>query len=102
MADDGLLAFAGLWDRWKDSTGKAIESCTILATEANGLLKDIQDRMPVILQPSDFDLWLDPGITDPARVGDLLRPFDPRLMRIYPVSSTVNKWIMKGRNVRQN
>lgn len=91
MADDGLFAFAGLWDRWKDSTGKAIESCTILTTEANAVLKDIHDRMPVILQPSDYDLWLDPGITDPARVGDLLKPFDPRLMRIYPVSSTVNK-----------
>jgi putative SOS response-associated peptidase YedK len=91
MADDGLFAFAGLWDRWKDSTGKAIESCTILTTEANALLKDIHDRMPVILQPSDFDLWLDPGITDPARVGDLLRPFDSRLMRVYPVSSIVNK-----------
>jgi len=91
MADDGLFAFAGLWDRWKDSTGKAIESCTILTTEANALLKDIHDRMPVILQPRDYDLWLDPGITDPARVGDLLKPFDSRLMRIYPVSSTVNK-----------
>jgi putative SOS response-associated peptidase YedK len=67
-----------------------IESCTILTTDANALLKDIHDTMPVILQPSDYDLWLDPGVTDPAKVSDLLRPFDARLMRVYPVSSTVN------------
>ncbi|HEY5030043.1 MAG TPA: SOS response-associated peptidase [Candidatus Angelobacter sp.] len=91
MADDGLFAFAGLWDRWKDSAGKVIESCTILTIDANTLLKDIHDRMPVILQPADYDLWLDPGITDPARVNDLLKPFDARLMRVYPVSLTVNK-----------
>jgi putative SOS response-associated peptidase YedK len=48
------------------------------------------NRMPVILQPSDYYLWLDPGVTDPTQVADLLKPFDARLMRVYPVSSTVN------------
>jgi putative SOS response-associated peptidase YedK len=91
MADDGLFAFAGLWDRWKDPAGNLIESCTILTTEANELLKDIHGRMPVILKPEDYDLWLDPGVTDPARVSDLLKPLDARLMRVYPVSSKVNK-----------
>jgi putative SOS response-associated peptidase YedK len=91
MADDGLFAFAGLWDKWKDPAGKVIKSCTILTIEANALLKDIHDRMPVILQPGDYDLWLDPGVTDPEKVSDLLKPFDARRMRVYPVSSTVNK-----------
>jgi len=91
MADDGLFAFAGLWDRWKDPAGKVIESCTILTTDANALLKNIHDRMPVILQPDDYNPWLDPGVTDPAKVSDLFRPFNARLMRVYPVSSTVNK-----------
>jgi putative SOS response-associated peptidase YedK len=91
MADDGLFVFAGLWDRWKDPDGKVIESCTILTTDANMLLRDIHGRMPVILQPNDYDLWLDPGVTDPTKVSDLLKPFDARLMRVYPVSSTVNK-----------
>jgi putative SOS response-associated peptidase YedK len=90
LANDELFAFAGLWDRWKDPNGKVIESCTILTTDANVLLKDIHNRMPVILQPSDYDLWLDPGITDPAQVADLFKPFDARRMRVYPVSSTVN------------
>ncbi|HKD79529.1 MAG TPA: SOS response-associated peptidase [Candidatus Angelobacter sp.] len=90
MADDGLFAFAGLWDRWKDPAGKVLESCTILTTEANALLKDIHDRMPVILSPDDYDSWLDPGETNPAHVADLLKPFDARLMGVYPVSSAVN------------
>ena len=47
--------------------------------------------MPVILSRDDYDLWLDPGVTDPAEIADLLQPFDARLMRKYPVSSTVNK-----------
>src|SRR5215472_4089996 len=90
MADDGLFAFAGLWDRWNDPAGKVLESCTILTTEANALLKDIHDRMPVILSPDDYDSWLDPGETNPAHVADLLKPFDARLMGVYPVSSAVN------------
>jgi putative SOS response-associated peptidase YedK len=90
MKQDGLFAFAGLWDRWKDPTGKPIETCTILTTEANSLLKDIHQRMPVILSPDDYDLWLDPGVTDPEHIAGLLKPFDARLMRVYPVSSTVN------------
>jgi putative SOS response-associated peptidase YedK len=57
---DGLFAFAGLWDRWKDPGGKVIESCTILTTQANALLKDMHSRMPVILSPDAYDLWLDP------------------------------------------
>jgi len=59
--------------------------------EANALLKDIHDRMPSILRQEDYDLWLDSGVTDPVKVADLLKPFDIRLMRIYPVSSTVNR-----------
>lgn len=90
MKDDGLFAFAGLWERWKNADGKPIESCTILTTEANALLKDIHNRMPVILHPDDYDAWLDPGVTEPARLVDLLKPFDPRQMRVYPVSSAVN------------
>ena len=55
------------------------------------LVADIHDRMPVILSPEDYDRWLDPGVTDPALVADLLKPFDPRLMRKYPVSDFVNR-----------
>jgi putative SOS response-associated peptidase YedK len=90
LADDAVFAFAGLWDRWSHS-GSEVFTCTILTTEANSLLKDIHARMPVILSPEDYDLWLDPGVTDPEKVADLLKPFDARKMRKYPVSSAVNR-----------
>jgi putative SOS response-associated peptidase YedK len=90
MADDAMFAFAGLWDRWRDSTGNQVLSCTILTTRPNALVKDVHDRMPAILRREDYDLWLDPGITDPASVADLLAPFDAQQMKKYPVSSRVN------------
>src|SRR5262245_13513854 len=64
LKDDALFAFAGLWERWKDPQGQIIRTCTILTTQANALLAGVHDRMPVILHPDDYDLWLDPGITD--------------------------------------
>jgi putative SOS response-associated peptidase YedK len=91
MADGGVFAFAGLWDQWKSPDGREIKTCTILTTQANSLLKDIHHRMPVILKPEDYDLWLDPGVTSPAKVADLLKPFDARMMLKHPVSSAVNK-----------
>jgi putative SOS response-associated peptidase YedK len=90
MVDDSLFAMAGLWDRWKDPENKGIETCTILTTRTNALLTDIHDRMPVIIGKDSYDLWLDRGVTDPEKVTDLLQPFDPRLMKKYPVSTRVN------------
>ncbi len=87
---DSLFAFAGLWDRWKDKSGEEILSCAILTTRANSLVAQVNDRMPVILRREDYDLWLDPGISDPARTADLLSPFDSRKMKSYPVSTRVN------------
>jgi putative SOS response-associated peptidase YedK len=60
------FAFAGLWDRWQAQDGTTLETCTILTTAANQLLADIHDRMPVILSPESYDLWLDPGFRDVA------------------------------------
>jgi putative SOS response-associated peptidase YedK len=90
MADGCIFAFAGLWDRWQSPSGEVIETCTVLTTVANALVQDVHNRMPVILRPEDYDLWLDPGITDPTRVAPLLKPFDARLMKKYPVSTHVN------------
>jgi len=50
----------------------------------------VHDRMPVILDPDSYDLWLDPGMTDVAGASDLLKPYDARLMRCYPVSTRIN------------
>ena len=89
-ADRGIFAFAGLWDRWIDSRGETVESCTILTTTPNALLADVHDRMPVILRPDDYHLWLNPRAGDSDAVLEMLRPYDAGLMRRYPVSTRVN------------
>ena len=89
--DGELFAFAGLWDRWMSPQGEPIESCTILTTAPNSLLADIHDRMPAILRPDEYDLWVDPAFRDTASVSEMLRPFDAALMRRYPVSTRVNQ-----------
>jgi putative SOS response-associated peptidase YedK len=89
--DGGLFAFAGLWERWKDPNGQWIKSCSILTTTPNSVTCAVHDRMPVILHPHTYDLWLDPGMTDTATVAELLCPFDARLMRSYPVTSRVSQ-----------
>ncbi len=91
MMDGSVFAFAGLWERWRDPASQVVETCTILTTKPNQLVASVHDRMPVILKPEDYDLWLDPGVTDAARVTDCLKPFDARLMKKYPVSTRVNR-----------
>jgi putative SOS response-associated peptidase YedK len=91
LVDDSVFAFAGLWERWRDPSGELVETCTILTTKPNSLVAEVHDRMPVILSVADYDLWLDPGITNPERVVDCLKPFDARLMKKYPVSTRVNR-----------
>lgn len=89
--DDGeLFAFAGLWDGWKDPNDNWIKTCSILTTAPNAVTSAVHDRMPVILDPKNHDLWLDPGMNDGAAASDLLKPFDFRLMRCYPVSIRIN------------
>jgi putative SOS response-associated peptidase YedK len=88
--DGELFAFAGLWDRWKNPSGEWIKSCSILTTTPNAVTSAIHDRMPVILDPADYDLWLDPGMNNADAVADLLKPYDPHKMRSYPVSNRVN------------
>ena len=90
VRDGELFAFAGLWDRWKDPNGTWMKSCSILTTTPNAVTGTVHDRMPVILDPSVYDLWLDPGMTNVEAVSDLLKPYDAELMRSYPVSARVN------------
>ena len=89
--DGGLFAFAGLWDRWRDPSEQWIWSCSVLTTTPNAVTSAVHDRMPVILSRDDYDLWLDPGMTNIGVLSDLLTPFDARLMRSYPVSSRINQ-----------
>jgi len=85
-----LFAFAGLWDRWMDAGGKIVETCSILTTTPNAVTSAVHDRMPVILDPDCYDLWLDPGMRDAAAASEMLKPCDARTMRCYPISTRVN------------
>ncbi|MBD2580429.1 SOS response-associated peptidase [Oscillatoria sp. FACHB-1406] len=84
------FAFAGLWETWKDTTGESIESCTILTTEANETMQPLHARMPVILNPKDWDFWLDTSISEPEPLKSLLIPYQAEAMSAYPVSAKVN------------
>jgi putative SOS response-associated peptidase YedK len=90
LHDARPFAFAGLWERWQGPES-VIESCTLLTTAPNELLSSVHNRMPVILKPSDYDLWLDPDLNHAEMLGEVLRPFPSELMQAYPVSLHVNR-----------
>jgi putative SOS response-associated peptidase YedK len=85
-----LFAFAGIWDRWRSPSGDWIRTCSILTTTPNAVTSAVRDRMPVILDPDGYDLWLDPGMRDVSAASELLKPYDARLMQCYPVSTRIN------------
>lgn len=88
--DGKLFAFAGIWDRWKDSNSNTLETCSILTTTPNAMTTTVHDRMPAILDPDSYDVWLDPGMRDVGTASELLKPYDARQMRCYPVSTWIN------------
>ncbi|MGA8779470.1 MAG: SOS response-associated peptidase, partial [Terracidiphilus sp.] len=87
-------AFAGLWESWWPKEGEALESFTILTTDANEILEPVHSRMPVILEPKDYKRWMEPASPERLPV-DLLRPFPTERMTAWPVSERVG-------NVRNN
>ena len=90
VEDQDIFGFAGLWETWQNGEGSHLETCTILTTEPNGLMETIHNRMPVIIHPEDFDLWLDPSLQDGRHVQHLLRPYEDEAMDAYAVSTAVN------------
>ncbi len=90
VSDGELFAFAGLWDGWKNANGQWIKTCSILTTIPNAVTAPVHNRMPVILDPAHYDLWLDPGMQNVAVISELLKPYDARFMRCYPVSTRLN------------
>lgn len=88
LRDGRPFAFAGLWERWQVPGIDPLESCTIVTTEANGLVAPVHARMPVILSPEGCARWLAGGPTEELQT--LLAPFPPDRMRAHPVSLRVN------------
>ncbi len=92
MRDRGPFALAGLWEAWKGPKGapleSPLESATIVTTSANALLSGLHDRMPVILPPDAWDLWLDPK-APPELAMELVRPAPEDWLETYPVGPRV-------------
>lgn len=88
MKDRSPFAMAGIWDQWISRDGEIIHSFSILTTTPNDLMKEIHDRMPVILSRQDENLWL--GKTSEDELLGLLKPFTAAEMTAYPVSRLVN------------
>lgn len=89
-ADGRPLAFAGLWERWTGSD-EAVESCTIVTTDANELLRPLHDRMPVILDAEARERWMDPRLRVPDALAELLLPCPSGKLVAFPVSRAVNR-----------
>lgn len=87
---------AGLWENWKEpATGEWVRTFTIVTTDANPLVEELHDRMPVIIGAEDRQRWLDPEQSP----DDLLKPYPAGLMRMWPVSTKVNSPKNEGREL---
>ena len=85
-----LFAIAGLMERWNGPDGP-LYSCCVITTEANSLMAPIHDRMPVLLQPSQFDAWLDPQNQDTGELKSMLKPLATDLMQARAVGTAVGQ-----------
>jgi putative SOS response-associated peptidase YedK len=84
------MGLAGLWEHWEGGDGSVLETCSILTTTPNAPAAKVHDRMPVILDPADYERWLDPENKDAAGLADLARPYDADAMHSWPVGTQVN------------
>lgn len=90
MQDRRPFAFAGIWERWEGANGELIDSCAILTTTPNTLIRQYHHRMPVILEPAQFAPWLSPGDQSARTVAALLKPYPPEGMESVEVCRRVN------------
>ena len=89
LRDEEPFAFAGLWESWRGADGSELQSCTLVTTGANELVAPAHDRMPVILPPERYDLWLDPAFEGVPQLRSLLVPYPASEMAAEPVSGTM-------------
>ena len=89
LKDQGPFAFAGLWERWEKGE-EPIGTCTLITTDANAVVGQVHNRMPVILDPGSFDRWLDPNEQRAEVLQAMLVPLPDDSLTTYLVSKVVN------------
>jgi putative SOS response-associated peptidase YedK len=94
--DGGPLAFAGLWETWIGPNGEELDTAAIVTTDASPLIRPIHHRMPVILPPEAFDMWLDTARVDERMAQALIVPAQDDTLEVYQVSPAVNRAIHDG------
>jgi len=93
--DEPFFAFAGLYDHW-ESGDSGLCTFTIITTSANPKMQKLHDRMPVVLLPDEFEIWLSHSPADPSSLKELCRPLPNDLINLYPVSTKVNNFKNEG------
>jgi len=94
------FAMAGLWERWQSSDGRRLATCTLLTTDANPLVGQIHDRMPVILDRDGQRIWMDHTVQDHATLNQLYVPFPSAQMEMWPVDRHVSSPLKDGPECR--
>ncbi len=97
----GVIAFAGLMETWSSADGSEVDTAAIMTTRAAAGLRFIHDRMPVVIQPEDFERWLDCKTREPREVEDLMQPAQEELFEALPVSDLVNTVSNMGPDLQQ-
>jgi len=90
LKDESPFVFAGLWDTWKKTDGAELETFTIITCAANELMRPIHHRMPVLVKPERYEMWLNPKNEDIDELSKILLPYPDAEMTTHPVSTLVN------------
>jgi putative SOS response-associated peptidase YedK len=92
LADRGIMALAGLWENWHSRAGEWVRSFAIITTTPNQLCAEIHNRMPVILKPGAWPVWLGEKPADVPQLKSLLAPYPADGMIAWPISARVGKF----------